>query len=716
MTQPTGSALDRLESRVLAALGDAVVVLDLHGRIVAWEGAAERLLGYKASEAIGRPATLVIPADLVPDPGQLTIARNIDHAQLVTPLGGQGTAAVSLAPLRDGAGRVVGTTATIKPVGAWLDPAETAGPPRRRWHRTLGGIVHDLVELAGTDLAAMDATEPLARLLVGQARRLVPDAECLLSVVPQDRPDHFHILAGAGPWAERQVGTEWVQEGSLAGRALREHRAVETVLLQELSSLRATLLEGQIQSARLVPLLSPRPLPDGRVSMGVLGFYRLQQAFFTPYERRLIDEFVRLVSVSLQRTELRSSTADTVARLQTGIDVAVDLASSLDPDQVIRRLVERAVAAVSADRATLLLVEGGEVVVVDSHDTAGHPAEIGLRFPMNAMTSDGQAVLELAAQEGRPRISGPYTISGVGTAAQAGLAGLRWTLTLPLVLAGSTMGVLVVARRRDHRFDREDALTLQLVGSVAALILRNARLFAEAKEASRLRSEFLNMAAHELRTPLTVINGYLSMLNDGSLGRPPPRWRGPVELLAGKAGELGRLVDDLLLTSRLESGGLPARADRLDLRSVVEAAVRRAAPRVELAKGHLESAVPPDPVPVTGDPEQLSRVLDNLLNNALSYRRGNQAPWVRLELVVQDGQADVVVEDHGRGVSSEMRERIFERFVRADEGADRTSGTGLGLYISRQLAQRHGGSVQLQSSVPGEGSRFVLRLPLGDGT
>ena len=70
------------------------------------------------------------------------------------------------------------------------------------------------------------------------------------------------------------------------------------------------------------------------------------------------------------------------------------------------------------------------------------------------------------------------------------------------------------------------------------------------------------------------------------------------------------------------------------------------------------------------------------------------------------------MEDQGRGVPAEMRERIFERFVRAEEAADRTSGTGLGLYISQQLAQRHGGSVELQHSVPGEGSRFVLRLPL----
>jgi signal transduction histidine kinase len=201
------------------------------------------------------------------------------------------------------------------------------------------------------------------------------------------------------------------------------------------------------------------------------------------------------------------------------------------------------------------------------------------------------------------------------------------------------------------------------------------------------------------------------MLNDGSLGEAPARWRGPVELLATKAAELGRLVDDLLLTSRLESGGLPARADLLDLRSLVDAAALRARPRLDLVGGQLEIALPMEPVWVSGDLEQLSRILDNLVNNALTYRRSPQPAWVRLHVAVVDQLALVAVEDRGRGVPVEMRERIFERFVRAEETSDRTSGTGLGLYISRQLAERHGGQVRLERSTPA-GSRFVLQLPL----
>src|SRR5256885_17066306 len=106
---------------------------------------------------------------------------------------------------------------------------------------------------------------------------------------------------------------------------------------------------------------------------------------------------------------------------------------------------------------------------------------------------------------------------------------------------------------RARRSGREAARPPEPVGNVPVRALRNARLFAEAQEANRARSDFLNMAGHELRTPLTVIKGYLSMLSDGSLGEAPDGLRQPIELLAGKAAELSSLVDDLLVTSRLDS-------------------------------------------------------------------------------------------------------------------------------------------------------------------
>jgi signal transduction histidine kinase len=713
VTRPVAGPPD-LADRVLDALADPVVAIDHTGTIVRWTPASERLLGVPAAKAIGQRVTSIFPGLLRNDPIEVATLGGAEKLDSVHRLGESGPLiALSTTPLRDGQGRIAGTVALVRPMGGWLDPVERAGRPRRQWHRTLGAIVQDLVEGAAEEPSAMDASEALARVLVGQARALLPGAECLLAVVPRERQERFQVIAGAGPWAEAQVGTEWPRTGTLAGRTLQDGRALESTRLRELGEPIAALKEGGMQAGRVVPLWSSRPLPDGRQALGVLAFYRRSRAYFTPYERRLIAEFARLVTLSLQRAELLRSASEAASRLETGVRVAFELAITLQPDEVIGKLVRLAAASVQADRAILLEIEGSEAVVMEAFDQNDDDqrAPAGARFPTSSLLSGGRPVVQQAVDERQPGMSGSYQVVGVPSVSEWGQSGLRHTLTLPLVLGGSVIAVLLVSRLHDQPFRREDALTLQLVGNVAALALRNARLFAEAQEAHKARSDFLNMAGHELRTPLTVIKGYLSMLSDGSLGEPPAGLRQPIELLASKAEELGALVDDLLFTSRLDSGRLPAHPRRLDLRVAVEEAARRADPRVHLLGGELETRVPDAPLVVSADPEHVARVLDNLINNALTYRRPGQPAWVRLTAGVEDGLAVVSVEDRGRGVPPELSERIFERFVRGDQGSSGAPGTGLGLYISRQLAGRHGGRLELDRSTPGQGSRFSLRLP-----
>lgn len=239
------------------------------------------------------------------------------------------------------------------------------------------------------------------------------------------------------------------------------------------------------------------------------------------------------------------------------------------------------------------------------------------------------------------------------------------------------------------------------------LLKQSQRLFAEAQEASRSKSAFLSMAAHELRTPLSVVIGYLSMLQDGSL--PPDRWQGALRVLVDKARELNSLVNDLLMAARIEGGAVPTEVTSLDLREITSKAIARAEARATLLQGEIVFKEPAVAVVVEADREQLGRIVDNLINNALTYTIG--APWVRI--AVTDGEEPrLTVEDHGIGIPSDLRERIFERFFRIDDPiVGPQPGTGLGLYISRELAERHGGSLVLERSEIGAGSTFVLHLP-----
>ena len=238
-----------------------------------------------------------------------------------------------------------------------------------------------------------------------------------------------------------------------------------------------------------------------------------------------------------------------------------------------------------------------------------------------------------------------------------------------------------------------------------------ARLYAAARAATEAKTQFLHMAAHELRTPISVVTGYLAMLADGSLGNAPDRWQHPLEVLAGKAKELNTIVTDLLEASRIEANALPVNTRLVDLRTVIEGAANRAKARASLMQGEIKIRLPRRPVTIEADPELVGRVLDNLLNNGLTYNANE--PRVRVDLRTEGENAVVRVSDNGAGIPEDERERIFERFHRTNDPAFQTAaGTGLGLFIARELAQRHGGSLAVESSRLGEGSVFALTLPL----
>jgi signal transduction histidine kinase len=462
------------------------------------------------------------------------------------------------------------------------------------------------------------------------------------------------------------------------------------------------LARGGIETARLLPLVAPAPLPDGRLAFGTIGFFRAGRRPFSALERRLVDEYSRLVAFAVYQGELRAAATADAARLETGVALAVDLAHTLDPVAVIRLLLERVAAVCSVDRAALLRVDGDDTIVEDCYDVEGQPEAPGYRHPIAA-----QPLMRAAVASGQPVIGGTYESSVLDPPLRTVLAEVKHTVTLPLIYAGRVMAVMVVSRRRDVPFGKGAVATLRLIGNLAVLALRNSWLFTEAQEASRAKGEFLNMAAHELRTPLTVITGYLSLLREGTFGPIPDAWRTPLETLSAKAAELGSLIEDLLLASRLETGALPIERTLVDLREAVDAALRRAEPRARLLGGRLERRYPVGPVVVDVDPAHLGRVLDNLLNNALTYSETD--PVVQVEVSALP-QPMVSVLDNGRGIAPQHRDRIFERFFRLDEHSGE-SGTGLGLYISRELVGRAGGSLLLDWSEVGRGSRFTIRLP-----
>jgi signal transduction histidine kinase len=143
----------------------------------------------------------------------------------------------------------------------------------------------------------------------------------------------------------------------------------------------------------------------------------------------------------------------------------------------------------------------------------------------------------------------------------------------------------------------------------------------------------------------------------------------------------------------------------------VQDASERGQPRAALLGGEIATTLPEDPVVVEADAKQLGRILDNLINNGLSY--STRPPRLTISVSCEGARALVRVADNGAGIPAKDRERVFERFQRTNEPAfSEVSGTGLGLFISRQLAERHGGSLAIESSTPGVGTIFALAIPI----
>jgi PAS domain S-box-containing protein len=229
--------------------------------------------------------------------------------------------------------------------------------------------------------------------------------------------------------------------------------------------------------------------------------------------------------------------------------------------------------------------------------------------------------------------------------------------------------------------------------------------------ADRLKSDFVATISHELRTPITPIKGYAQLLLARGDAMTPEKRRSAYELIADRADHLGRLVEDLLMASRA-SGTLGSKLATTpqghDLRTIVSAATES----FPAMASRLVVEQPDTSVPVWCDSVRSVQILSNLLSNAMKYSPEGTPITVRVpESEFGDTHAVVTVTDQGCGLAAGDLERVFERFYRVEDSMTmRTSGSGLGLYIARELAVAMGGSLTVTSQ-PGQGSTFTVRLP-----
>jgi signal transduction histidine kinase len=232
------------------------------------------------------------------------------------------------------------------------------------------------------------------------------------------------------------------------------------------------------------------------------------------------------------------------------------------------------------------------------------------------------------------------------------------------------------------------------------------------RQTERAKADFVATVSHELRTPITPIKGYVELLQARGARMTEEKRQDMLRIIAERAEHLARLVEDLLLASRISSerGGSAVPGLRRECTDLADAARRAATDWLRRPDSRLELELPDRPLEVDADPLRLVQVLDNLLSNAHKYSPADRP--VRLRVWRDGGWAKAAVVDRGRGIPREELDRIFEKFHRVEDPMTMTTGgTGLGLYIARELTRAMGGEIEA-ASAPRRGSTFTVRLPL----
>jgi PAS domain S-box-containing protein len=391
-------------------------------------------------------------------------------------------------------------------------------------------------------------------------------------------------------------------------------------------------------------------------------------------------------------------------------DGGAALAASLDYEVNLPRMAALAVESLADWCAVDVIDDEGlhRVAAAASHAAGGEVVGGGVAeaFPVDR---PGPGPWEVA-RTGRSEFLRDAGESAPGVRA----AGVRSYVSVPLLARGQVLGALTLAAADAlPRYTGEDLARLEELGRRVALAVDNARLYASAVHANAAKSEFLAVMSHELRTPLNAIIGYADLLDAGVAGDMNAKQLEQLGRIRVGSNHLLRLIEEVLLFSRLEAGREEVLPERVDLATLAREACALVEPLAREKGLDFVVDLAPEPVWVETDSGKVHQIVLNLLSNAVKFTDAGQ---VALTLDVTGGAAVLRVRDTGIGIAPENLERIWDAFSQVQQAPTRrVGGTGLGLSVTRNLARLLGGDVTVESEM-GAGSAFTLRLPLTDAS
>lgn len=441
---------------------------------------------------------------------------------------------------------------------------------------------------------------------------------------------------------------------------------------------------------------------------------------YGPRDLELAQELATRAAQAIENARLyrdaqqaRQAAEDAARRLGLLASLSERVAPSLEPDDALRQLAGFVVSTL-ADYCIAYRLEDDRTI---------------RRVALAHADPVQQQLVEDLVRAGPPKLDDPYGAGAVLREGEPILASIipdkllrraaqnpehlrvleqlspRSSLIVPLNARGRTLGAIALATTDySGRIYREEDLTLvQEIANRAALLIDNARLYHQAQEMTHARDQMLSIVSHDLRSPLNTIVTACELLE---LDLPEDRGARTRSSIRRAAGQMNRLLEDLLDVARIEEGCLPLHLESVELDSLLTEVISLHGPVAEYRGIRLEKSVAGNNIVLDCDRNRLCQALSNLLDNALKFTP--ESGEIRLAAGLDENEIRISVSDNGPGIPADQLPHLFDRFWRSDNKKKR--GVGLGLAIAKGIAEAHGVRIEVAGRV-GDGARFTLVIP-----
>ncbi len=443
----------------------------------------------------------------------------------------------------------------------------------------------------------------------------------------------------------------------------------------------------------------------------------LNRGAFAYLEKPLDPEnLLSVISRGLEKQRLVIENRQLVEELErhnhvtdTLLNVSQAVSQSLDLQEIIDAALDKVTQSTGLEANFLYLIDDESLKLKGHH---GFSRRIVQTMPVELGKDDG--VIGRIFGEARHEVVEELKAYSEPDLAFLSKAGYHSFAGVPLTILGESIGVLGAATSFAHYFSDNNIELLTGISREIAIAVRNAQLYEEAssaralRELDAMRTEFLANVSHELRTPLAVIKGSANSLLQPDVIFDEQTRRDFLTSIDKDADTLTRLVEDLLMMSRLEAEALEVRKKPHKLTELIDSVKDRLDKLTARHRLHIE--IPDTAPPVAIDEGRIGEVLTNLVENAVKFSEENTI----ISIEAQSNGKEVVlsVADEGCGIPAELHHKIFERFFQGDgHKTGKRKGTGLGLAICRGIVEAHGGRIWVESE-PSKWTRFSFSLPV----